>query len=196
MSEEENQQPSQVDGQSALPREESAPVVGAHKSSNLRRRWKRKVVASAGATIREDDAQAPKEVKTVTIEHAERLNFAKERQRALDSYEHRSNQRQRGDACGHKAACKCRSDAHHSLEGSIERAKKHGCHGQQEQISCMCRSFWSKTKRFVCELLAFPAKNPKKCCSQHRQPSAEGDGAERAPRPHRYRRHRRRASDK
>ena len=57
---------------------EKQPVNNQPKPSHLRQRWKRKPSAGTVATIREDTTPQPKELKTVEIPTAERLNYPKE----------------------------------------------------------------------------------------------------------------------
>ena len=60
--------------QSVQKEERKSTNRSTRKQSNLRGRWKRNQAAAGVATIKEDDAKLPKEIKTVKISTAESLN--------------------------------------------------------------------------------------------------------------------------
>ena len=154
------------------------------------------LVISAGgmATIREDTTPQPKELKTVEIPTAERLNYPKE---TFGRDENRNRRpRERDERRGGGERCGCRNRREGFDKDDAHREKSCGCHEGKEGISCMCRSLLSKTKRFFGKLFG---KTPKQSeehscgCRQHGEQKHFDRGANR---PGGYRRPRRRPGNR
>ena len=111
------------------------------KQSNLRGRWKRNQATVGVATIKEDDAKLPKEIKTVKINTAESIH-----------------QPSKSDSCK-----KQRSERkpNKELKNHVSEAKKEKCSEQK----CLCFSFLGKLKCFILKLFGFKPKNH---CSSHK----------------------------
>ena len=173
---------------------EEQPVNNQPKPSHLRQRWKRKPNVSGMATIREDTTPQPKELKTVEIPTAERLNYPKETfGRGEDRNRHpreRDERRDSGERCG------CRNRRENFDGDEMRRDKACGCGEKKEEFSCLCHSLLSKTKRFFGKLFG---KTPKQSeehscgCNRHGEQKHFGHGTNR---PGGYRRPRRRPGNR
>jgi len=127
--------------QSVQKEEKKSTNRSTRKQSNLRGRWKRNQATTGVATIKEDDAKLPKEIKTVKISTAESINkpsksndYKKQRLERMPSKEPKNY---------------------------VSEAKKEKC----SEHKCLCSSFWRKLKCFVLKLFGF---KPKKQCSSHK----------------------------
>lgn len=118
--------------------------------SHLRQRWKRKSAPSA--TIREDHAKQPKELKTVQIATAERLNY-QETSVKNESKSQPFLNKPNGSGCR-------REDRKRYETHSRESCR---CHSYEPKGDCVCRAFWNKLKRFTQKLLAIGSKEEKSC---------------------------------
>ncbi|MFQ6723117.1 MAG: hypothetical protein ACLRFH_01800 [Opitutales bacterium] len=127
--------------QSVQKEERKSTNRSTRKQSNLRGRWKRNQAAAGVATIKEDDAKLPKEIKTVKISTAESLNKPS---KSNDYRKQRSERKPSKDA------------KIHASEARKEKCSEH---------KCICASFWGKVKCFVLKLFGF---KPKKHCSSHK----------------------------
>lgn len=159
------------------------------KPSYLRQRWKRKPSVSGTATIREDTTPQPKELKTVEIPTAERLNYPKE---TFGSGENR-NQRSwaRDERRGNNERCGCRNRREGFQQNEAHREKPCGCREGKEEFSCLCHAFLKKTKRFFGKLFGKGVKQSEESscgCKSHE----ERKRFDRGNRPCGYRRPRRR----
>ena len=173
---------------------EEQSVINQPKPSHLRQRWKRKPNAGGMATIREDTTPQPKELKTVEIPTAERLNYPKEtfgrsenrNRRPREREEHRND----GERCG------CRNRREGFGKDDVYREKSCGCHEGKEEFSCLCHSLLSKTKRFFGKLFGNSSKPSEEAscgCRQHGEQKHFDRGANR---PGGYRRPRRRPGNR
>ena len=113
----------------------------ARKQSNLRGRWKRNQATAGVATIKEDNAKLPKEIKTVKISTAESLNKPS---KSNDYRKQRSERKPSKDSKSH-----------------VSEPRKEKC----AEHKCICSSFWGKLKCFILKLFGF---KPKKHCSSHK----------------------------
>ena len=114
--------------------------------SHLRQRLKRK--SSVTATIREDHAKQPKELKTVQIATAERLNY-----QATSVKNESARFSKESNECGCGREDRKQYETHSPCR----------CHSHEPKGDCVCRSFWNKLKRFVRELFAIDSKQEKTC---------------------------------
>lgn len=127
--------------QSVQKEEKKSTNRSTRKQSNLRGRWKRNQAAAGVATIKEDDAKLPKEIKTVKISTAESINKPS---KSNDYKKQRSERKPSKEA-----------------KNYVSEAKKEKC----SEHKCLCSSFWGKLKCFVLKLFGF---KPKKHCSSHK----------------------------
>lgn len=130
------------------------------KQSNLRGRWKRNQMAAGIATIKEDDAKLPKEIKTVKISTAESINTTSQ------SNDYKRQRPERKSMRGPKK--------------SVSEEKKEKCPEQK----CFCTSFLGKVKCFVLKLFGFKLK---KCCGSQKSKNFRGRSYSKRPyrgRPH------------
>ena len=207
MTEEKNEVPASVNGEignisgnietSETKKEEiveKQPVNNQPKPSHLRQRWKRKPNVGGMATIREDTTPQPKELKTVEIPTAERLNYPKE---TFGRDENRNRRpRERDERRGGGERCGCRNRREGFDKDDAHREKSCGCHEGKEEISCMCRSLLSKTKRFFGKLFGSGSKPSEETscgCRQHGEQKHFDRGTNR---PGGYHRPRRRSGNR
>ena len=173
---------------------EEQSVNNQPKPSHLRQRWKRKPSAGGTATIREDTTPQPKELKTVEIPTAERLNYLKETFGRGESRNRRS--RERGERRNDGEHYSSRNRLENFNGGEMRREKSCGCHGGKEDASCLCHSFLKKAKRFFGKLFGSgsrPSEEASCGCRQHGEQKHFDRGANR---PGGYRRPRRRSGNR
>ena len=127
--------------QSVQKEEKKSTNRSTRKQSNLRGRWKRNQAAVGVATIKEDDAKLPKEIKTVKISTAESIN------KPSKSNDYKKQRLEKKPSKESK--------------NYVSEAKKEKC----SEHKCLCSSFWGKLKCFILKLFGF---NPKKHCSSHK----------------------------
>lgn len=173
---------------------EEQPVNNQPKPSHLRQRWKRKPSASAVATIREDTTPQPKELKTVEIPTAERLNYPKDTFGRDENRNQRS--RERDERRNDGGYCGSRNRRENFDGGEMRREKSCGCHSGKEDASCLCHSFLKKAKRFFGKLFGSGSKPSEETscgCRQHGEQKHFDRGTNR---PGGYRRPRRRPGNR
>ena len=129
------------EAQSVQKEERKSTNRSTRKQSNLRGRWKRNQAAAGVATIKEDDAKLPKEIKTVKISTAESIN------KPSKSNDYKKQRLERKPSKEPK--------------NYVSEAKKEKC----SEHKCLCSSFWGKLKCFLLKLFGF---KPKKQCSSHK----------------------------
>ena len=207
MTEEKNEVPASVNGEagnvsgnietSETKKEEiveKQPVNNQPKPSHLRQRWKRKPNAGGMATIREDTTPQPKELKTVEIPTAERLNYPKETFGRDENRNRRSRERDERHGNGEHFGGRNRRENFDG--GEMRREKACGCHSGKEDASCLCHSLLSKTKRFFGKLFGGSSKPSEETscgCGQHGEQKHFDRGTNR---PGGYRRPRRRSGNR
>lgn len=173
---------------------EEQPVNNQPKPSHLRQRWKRKPSAGGIATIREDTTPQPKELKTVEIPTAERLDYPKE---TFGRDENRNRRpRERDERRGGGERCGCRNRREGFDKDDAHREKSCGCHEGKEEFSCLCHSLLSKTKRFFGKLFgngSKPSEETSCGCRQHGEQKHFDRGTDRSGG---YRRPRRRSGNR
>ena len=160
------------------------------KASHLRQRWRRKPSAGSTATIREDSTPQPKELETVQIPTAERLNYPKDtyrdENRGRCSHE---NDRRRRERCGY------RNRREGCDKGVARHEKSCGCREGEKSSSCPCRSFFGKAKRFFAKLFGGGSNQSEEhssdCKHREEQTRSERSRSNDCHRPKRYRTHRR-----
>lgn len=111
------------------------------KQSNLRGRWKRNQATTGVATIKEDDAKLPKEIKTVKISSAESIYKPS---KSNDYKKHRSEKKASKEPKKTATEIKKETDSNHK---------------------CFCFSFFKKLKCFFLKLFGFKSKQH---CSSHK----------------------------
>ena len=160
---------------------EKQPVNNQPKPSHLRQRWKRKPSAGTVATIREDTTPQPKELKTVEIPTAERLNYPKE---TFGRSENRNRHpRERDERHGNGEHFGGRNRRENFDGGDMRREKSCGCHSGKEDASCLCHSFLKKAKRFFGKLFGNGSKPSEEAscgCRQHGEQKHFDRGANRS----------------
>jgi hypothetical protein len=168
---------------------EKQPVNNQPKPSHLRQRWKRKPSAGTVATIREDTTPQPKELKTVEIPTAERLNYPKE---TFGRDENRNRRpRERDERRGGGERCGCRNRREGFDKDDAHREETCGCREEKAENTCVCHSLLKKAKRFFGKLFGNGSKLSEgaSCgCRQHGEQKRFDRGASRPGgyrRPHR-----------
>ncbi len=164
------------------------------KPSHLRQRWKRKPSAGTVATIREDTTPQPKELKTVEIPTAERLNYPKE---TFGRSENRNRHpRERDERHGNGEHFGGRNRRENFDGGDMRREKSCGCHSGKEEAACLCHSLLKKAKRLFGKLFGSGSKPSEEAscgCGQRGEQKHFDRGANR---PGGYHRPRRRSGNR